>query len=313
MSVTAVAVRESPVAAIVTIGHDLPSVLVLTKDEEINIAACLETLSFSDDVVVLDSYSTDRTVEIARSFPNVRVVQRHFDTWSKHSNWALDNIQFKHRWVYYSDADERITPELRDELIRVANDPQQPHVAYRVRYQNMFMGRWLRYGGIYPVWIIRYFQPPHIRYEDRQVNAHPVIDGSLGDLHEHFIHFSFNKGLQPWLGKHNSYSAMEAQEGVRVREHSLWAQCQDILHGNPGRRRRALKNLSFFLPNRGVVRFLYMYVLKAGFLDGRAGFQYAAMISMYEYWIALKMREYMAQWPARTKMAAQALLQESEP
>src|SRR5262245_33410121 len=81
-----------------------PSVLVLTKDEEVNIRACLESLRFSDDIVVLDSHSTDRTCEIAREFPNVRVVQRKFDTWSKHSNWALENIRFKHPWVYYSDA-----------------------------------------------------------------------------------------------------------------------------------------------------------------------------------------------------------------
>ena len=107
-------------------GLEPPSVLVLTKDEEVNIAACLETLKFSDDIVVLDSFSSDRTLEIAKTFPNVRVIQRKFDTWSRHSNWALENIQFKHPWVYYSDADERITvhpaptPEERLRSVRLA-------------------------------------------------------------------------------------------------------------------------------------------------------------------------------------------------
>lgn len=289
-----------------------PSVLVLTLNEECNIARCLDTLSFSDDIVVLDSYSTDRTCEIAASYPNVRVVQRKFDTWSKHSNWALEHIAFRHPWVYYSDADERVPPGLRDEMIACINDPRRDHVAYRLRYKNMFMGRWIRHGGIYPVWIIRLFRPDRIRYEDREVNAHPVVDGSLGELREHFIHYSFNKGLAPWFAKHNSYSSMEASVAARVVQGSLWKEFRAFRKASdPLTKRRALKNLSFFVPLRMLARFATMYALRGGFLDGRAGLNYAAMISMYEYWIEAKLREAQAGWTERTDRRAARLLGES--
>jgi glycosyltransferase involved in cell wall biosynthesis len=286
------------------------SVLVLTKDEEINIVECLKTLAWSDDIVVLDSFSTDRTCEWSLLFPNVRVIQRKFDNWSRHSNWALEHIQFKNPWVYYSDADERMTDELRDEIRAVAATPSVEHVAFRVRYKNMFMGRWLRHGGIYPVWIIRLFKPEMIRYEEREVNAHPIMKGSLGDLREHFIHYSFNKGLLPWFKKHNSYSTMEANEAVKiVRGATIADKLRVARKGEtPGERRRALKDLSFFIPLRGFARFLHMYFVKLGILDGKAGFHYAAMISMYEYWIELKMREQEKHWKDATGQEVDRLL-----
>ncbi|CAN5799990.1 hypothetical protein BH11PLA1_BH11PLA1_13480 [soil metagenome] len=285
------------------------SVLVLTKNEEVNIEACLRTLDFSDDIVVLDSFSTDRTVEISKTFPNVRVVQRKFDTWSKHSNWALENIPFKHPWVYYSDADERVTPELRQEVIAVANNPAGTHVAYRLRYRNMFLGRWIRRGGLYPVWIIRLFQPDKIRYEDREVNAHPVMQGSLGDLHEHFTHFSFNKGLVPWFVKHNSYSDMESKEAVRViGSGEFGTRVRQLVSREPGVARRALKDLSFYLRLRFFARFFYMYFLRLAFLDGNAGLHYALMISMYEYWIEIKIRERRFSWRERTERTVGEML-----
>lgn len=286
------------------------SVLVLTKDEEINIVECLKTLAWSDDIVVLDSFSTDRTCEWATLFPNVRVIQRKFDNWSRHSNWALENITFKNPWVYYSDADERVTDELRDEIFAVAADSAVQHVAFRVRYKNMFMNRWLKHGGIYPVWIIRLFKPDMIRYEEREVNAHPIMKGSLGDLREHFIHYSFNKGLLPWFKKHNSYSTMEANEAVKiVRGATIGEKIRIARKGEtPGVRRRAMKDLSFFIPLRGFARFVHMYFLKLGMLDGRAGFHYAAMISMYEYWIELKMREHQRKWKESTGYEVDRLL-----
>lgn len=285
-----------------------PSILILTRDEEVNIEACLKTLTFSDDIVVLDSYSTDRTLEIARQFPNIRIVQRKFDTWSRHSNWALENITFKHPWVYYSDADERVTPELRDEILKVVNSPAGEHVAYRLRYKNMFMGTWLRWGGIYPVWIMRLFRPERVRYEDREVNAHPVVDGTVGELQGHFLHYSFNKGLVPWFHKHNSYSSMEAKEAVRVLEGSFFSQLRNLACKDRAVRRRALKNLSFYPPLRDLIRLFYMLVAKLGLFNGRAGFHYAAMISMYEYWIALKVEEASADWATKTEQRAASLV-----
>lgn len=291
-------------------GRSSVSILVLTKDEELNIADCLSCFGFTDDVVVLDSFSSDRTVEIARKFPNVRVFQRRFDNWSAHSNWALCNIPFKYSWVYYSDADERMPADLREEIIEKVNDSAREHVAYRLRYKNMFLGRWIRRGGIYPVWILRLFKPDKVRYEDREVNAHPVVDGSLGELSSHFIHFSFNKGLVSWFRKHNSYSQMEAHEAARVVRLGLKSQVRMLFGGDKAIRRRAIKNLSFFFPVRGFVRFFYMYVLRLGFLDGAPGFHYAAMIAMYEYWIELKLTEHRKQWRVRNDGLAATMLED---
>ncbi len=287
------------------------SILILTKDEELNIRSCIQHLAFSDDIVVLDSYSTDRTVEIALEFPNVRIIKRKFDTWSKHSNWALENISFKHPWVYYSDADEHVTPELRDEIVRVVNDPSGLHVAYRLRYKNMFMGRWLHRGGVYPVWIMRLFRPDRVRYEEREVNAHPLVQGTVGELKEHFTHYSFSKGLAWWFVKHNSYSQMEAHEALRVRSIPLFSHARGLLSADRAVKRRSLKNLSFFLSFRGLSRFVYMYFLRLGFLDGIAGFHYAMMISMYEYWISLKVAEKQHDWSGKTNRLADKLLRKA--
>ncbi|MBL8989966.1 MAG: glycosyltransferase family 2 protein [Phycisphaerae bacterium] len=287
------------------------SVLVRTKNEEVNIGDCLRALAFSDDVIVLDSFSTDRTLEIVRAMPGVRLIQKTFRNESEQFNWILDNIRLRHGWLYLCDADERVSPELADELTTVTNDPGRPHVAYRVRYKNMFMGRWVKRGGMYPVWIIRLFRPDKIRYEDRSINVHPIVHGSLGDLREHFVHYSFNKGLTPWFNKHNSYSDMEAREAVRVIQSGAFgARVRQLFSRRPGVARRALKDLSFYLRLRALARFLYMYFVRLGLLDGKAGFHYAAMISMYEYWIEIKILEQRKSWRDRTEAKVAAMLRD---
>jgi len=264
------------------------SVLILTLNEEENLPACLESVKWSDDIVVLDSFSTDKTVEIARS-AGARIVQRQFDNWAAHQNWALENISFKNSWVYYSDADEIVTPELRDELFAIARNPEEKRVAFRLRYKNYFLGRWIRHCGIYPTWILRFFRPEKVCWE-RLVNPTPIINGPEGRLQGHFEHYSFNKGLNAWFEKHNRYSWHEASESLQslaTRKVSVG----DFFSLDAVRRRRALKELSFRLPCRPTLRFLYMYFLRLGLLDGIAGYHYCRMLSAYEHMIVLKMQE----------------------
>lgn len=137
------------------------SVLILTLNEETNLRDCLASLAWSDDVVVFDSFSTDRTCEIAAA-SGARVVQRKFDNWSAHQNWAVSNIDFRHPWVLYLDADERCTAELRDEVVRAASG-DSVHSAYRIRRKDFFMGRWLKHAQLYPTWLVRLFRPTRIR------------------------------------------------------------------------------------------------------------------------------------------------------
>lgn len=265
------------------------SVLILTLNEDRNLPSCLASLQWCDDIVVLDSFSTDRTVEIANS-SGARVVQRHFDNWAAHQNWAVQNISFKHPWVYYSDADEIVPSELRDEMFSVTGDMSAKPVAYRMRYKNFFCDRWIRHCGIYPVWVLRLFRPDKVHWE-RLVNPVPIVHGSEGRLTNHFHHFSFNKGYEAWFAKHNKYSSQEAEEGIKTIQVGFHDWAGLLSFWDASRRRKAMKELSFRLPFRPTLRFLYMYILRLGFLDGREGLTYCLLLSMYEYLIVLKMNE----------------------
>lgn len=269
------------------------SLLILTLNEEDNLPRCLESVRWCDDVVVYDSFSTDRTVEIAQAAgPHVRVVQRRFDDWSTHQNWAVANIPFKHRWVYYSDADEVVTPELVQAIGNVVSDPSRREVAFRVRRRELLWGRWLRHASMYPVWILRLFRPGKIRWE-RLVNPVAVIDGPVGTLNRDILHYSFSKGLSAWVNKHVDYAQFEAQEVLRSTRTNTFDPGGLFAVGDPVRRRKALKTLSFHMPFRPLLRFVYMYVLRMGFLDGRAGLTYCRLIMMYEFMIDLNVKETM--------------------
>jgi glycosyltransferase involved in cell wall biosynthesis len=262
------------------------SILILTLNEETNIAACLDALAGFDHIVVFDSLSKDRTVEIARA-KGARIVERPFDNWASHQNWAMDNIEFRHPWVFYLDADERMTPELREEILAIARDSARPEVAFYCGRKNYFLGKWIRHA-MPPSLIMRFFKPKKIRFE-RLVNPVPVIDGPHGYLRNYFEHYNFSKGITEWFDKHNKYSLLEAMEGMKLREKPVGL--GSLFSSDRFERRRALKELSFRMPLRPFLKFCWMYFLKRGFLDGRAGYTYCKLQSMYEYMIVVKMRE----------------------
>ena len=234
----------------------------------------------------MDSYSSDDTVALAEA-KGARVVQRKFDNWSSHQNWAMVNIEFKNKWVFYLDADERMTPELRDEILTIAANESDTRKGYFVGRTNYFMGRMITHCYP-PVPIMRFFQPQCIRYE-RLVNPIAIIDGETGDLTNRFVHYNFSKGLTEWFDKHNKYSLSEAKEGLKA----LREQDPDVSLFSKDRalKRVALKNLALRLPGRPFAKFIYLYFLKMGFLDGKAGFTYCILQSIYEYLIDLKIWE----------------------
>lgn len=263
------------------------SVLIMTLNEEANLPACLESLSWSDDIVVLDSFSTDRTVEIARA-AGARVVTHRYETEDRQRMFGLTGITFKNRWVYTPDADEVTPDELRDEMLAIARDEARPEAMFKARYKNMFLGRWIRHSSLYPTWITRLVRPDRVRFE-RQVHSVCVADGPTGMLKNHFVHYSFNKGIEAWFDKHNRYSSVEAAlASKRAVEKLDWA---DILSARSDLRRRGLKRLSYRMPFRPTLRFLYMYLLRGGFLDGWPGYVYCRLISGYEFMILLKTAE----------------------
>jgi glycosyltransferase involved in cell wall biosynthesis len=271
------------------------SIFIQTLDEEANLPGLLESVSFADDVVVLDSLSTDRTREVAEA-GGARWFERAFDGRGPHQNWAMEHIEFRHRWVFYLDADERMTPELRAEIEAIADawdsgersrengDP----VAYYCGRRNYFRGTWLKHA-MPPGNIMRFFQPPHIRFA-RLANPTPTVDGEIGYLREHFIHHNFSKGLREWIERHNRYSTYEAQETIRALAENP-VRLGNLFSGDRNTRRLELKNISFRAPFRPSLKFMYMYLLGRGFLDGGAGFTYCRLQAMYEYMIVLKVKE----------------------
>jgi len=256
------------------------SVLILTLNEEANLPSCLDSVRWSDDIVVLDSVSTDRTAEIAKA-AGARVVSRPFDNELNQRTFSIREIPFKHKWVYNPDADEVTTPELRDEMLAAAADPTRSEVAYRCRFKVMFMGRWIRYSSLYPTWVVRIFRPERMRFE-RRTNLRYIADGPEGRLRGHFIHNTFGRGMDAWREKHRRYAAAEALEAVDSikRGRTDWKAL--ISSSDPVRRRRALKELSFRAPFRPQLRFLYMYFLRLGLLDGCPGLTYCRLLAEYE-------------------------------
>ncbi len=264
------------------------SVLILTKNEERDLPGCLESVAWSDDIHVYDSLSDDATVAIA-SKRGASITQRPFDNWAAHQNWGLAHIRFRHPWVFYIDADERVTPELRDAMTAEVKDAGDK-VAFRLRRRDYFMGGWLKHVQASPFYL-RLFRPEKMRYE-RLVNPVSIPDGPVGEVPGYLDHFPFSKGISHWLARHNNYSTLEAQQILdnrsRNESFSLW---KALTAGDFHNRRFHQKELFYRLPLRPAVKFLILYGVRRGFLDGRAGFTYAMLQAIYEYMIVLKTRE----------------------
>lgn len=262
------------------------SVLILTLNEERNISGCIDSVSWSDDIVVLDSLSKDKTVDIATTM-GARVVQHEFTNWSEHQNWAVNSIRFKYGLVFYLDADERCGDDLKKELNSSAFK-KRTGSAFCLRRKDYFNGRWLKRAQLYPTWITRVFRPDKIRYE-RLVNPVAVVDGPTEKLLGHLIHYPFSHGIGHWIERHNRYSQFEAEQ--------LLAEVQQpndykgLLDRDYVRRRKALKRLAYGIPGRPLWMFLYLVLIRGGLLDGAPGIAYAMLRSIYEYLIDLKVIE----------------------
>ena len=270
------------------------SVLILTRNEERDLPACLASVSWCDDIHVYDSFSTDRTVEIAAA-AGATVTQRSFDNWSAHQNWGLRNLRFKYPWVFYIDADERMSDELVHAAREAVASPGQ-NVAFRVQRRDYLMDTWLRHVQA-SSYYIRLFRPERVHYE-RLVNPVTRVDGDVGQLSGALNHYPFSKGLRHWIDRHNAYSSFEAQQIIADRGDARPVSLRKALFAADFHvRRYHQKELFYRLPARPLLKFALLYGVKRGFLDGRAGFTYACLQSMYEYMIVLKARELQALEP----------------
>ena len=288
------------------------SIFILTHNEELDIAACIESASLSDDVIVVDSFSSDRTLEIAQSYPHVRTVQHAFESHGKQRTWMLRQIPTKHDWAYLLEADERMTPALFAECEAAAAAGE--HVGYYVAERVMFMDKWIKRSTQYPRYQLRLLDKQQVWFDDYGHTEREVLAGSSGFLRETYPHYTCGKGFSRWIEKHNRYSTDEAREtvmqlsGGKVRWKAIFAGKSEV------ERRRALKDLSLRIPGRPLVRFFYMYFFLGGVLDGRAGFTWCVLQAFYEYLILLKVWEMrhaeppsqLAEAPAASKAHSKA-------
>jgi glycosyltransferase involved in cell wall biosynthesis len=265
------------------------SVVILTLNEADNLPRCLESIRWCDDVLIMDSSSTDDTAAIAQA-AGARVLTRPFDTFANQRNHAMEQGALRHPWVLHLDADEVVTSELRDELQALAAGTNAGQPVYRVPSKLIFMGRWLRYSGMYPAYQVRFGRREHLRFVDHGHGQRESLPPEqVGTVSAPFDHYNFSKGINDWFARHLRYARAEAEQALAERREALhWGH---LLGRDPTVRRRALKRLANRMPFRPALRFAYAYFVRRGFLDGVAGFRYARMLGIYQYFIDLNMLE----------------------
>lgn len=264
------------------------SVLLLSLNEAQNLPRCLDSLSWCDDIVLVDSGSTDETVGIARS-RGVRVLTRPFDTFADQRNFGLEAGDFVHDWVLHLDADEVVTPAFRDAL-SACSAPDSVD-AYRVPSKLILFDTWLRYSGMYPVYQVRLGRRDVLRFHQVGHGQRETTPPErLATFAEPYLHYSFSEGLSRWLIRHVRYASDESH---LIRAEGSGSDWRSLFASDPVRRRRALKQLSSGLPVilRPLARFLYVYVVRRGFRDGSAGLTYATMLAVYEGMTVVLARE----------------------
>ena len=252
------------------------SILILTQDEELNLGDCLKSISWCDDIWILDSGSTDRTLEIAEK-RGCHVLYRKFDNFGDQRNYAIDNAKFKYQWVFDLDADERFTSELKAECEEIVRKDEKS--AYYCANKMMLLGKWIRHASQFPVYQMRFHKLGEIRFVP---HGHGQREGEakrgLGYLKEAYIHYNFSKGLGDWFQKHAKYALREAEQQIADEQSGAAITGNDKLA-----KRRRLKRLVSNLPLRPLIKFIYLYLFKRGFLDGAAGWTYCRMQSHYEF------------------------------
>jgi glycosyltransferase involved in cell wall biosynthesis len=262
------------------------SVIIPIRNEAANLPRCLACLPWADEIFVVDSQSTDGSIQIAEE-AGARVVQFQFNgTWPKKKNWALENLPFRNEWIFILDADEVLPPGAGQEFARAIAEAGSI-VGYWINRRFMFMGKWLRHA-YYPNWNLRLFRHSLGRYEkltgadtrsgDNEVHEHVIVQGPTGRLRSEMDHYAF-PSVEVFVEKHNRYSNWEA----RVSADRLLSGSAAQIRSSTVERRRRLKQISQRLPLRPFLRFLYVYLWQKGFLDGREGYYFARLHAFYEF------------------------------
>ncbi len=247
------------------------SVIILTYNEEENIGICLKSIAdWAEEVVIVDSFSTDRTITIAKQY-NAVICQHEFKSQAQQFNWSLDNLNIKGQWVIRLDADERMTDGLWEEISHRLKTVKADTNGFILNRRLHFLGRWIKHGGCYPIRLLRMFRRGTARSEDKIMDEHLVLlEGKAEKLVNDFIHEN-RKSIYWWTGKHNDYSSREAEEIAGTA--GKLEMRPDLFGGQAASKRWVKKNLYVKSPlfGRALGYFVYRYFIRLGFLDGRPG------------------------------------------
>ncbi len=260
------------------------SVLILTRNEQHDLPGALASVSWSDDIHVFDSYSTDSTIAIAQA-AGAHTHQRTFDDYATHRNAALQ-LPFNHPWLLILDADERPTPELSHEMQQLALAAPHEISGFRLRRRDFLFDTWLKHAQISPFYI-RLVRPERSKYT-RAINEVIEVDGPIAELSYPLNHYPFSKGIAHWVAKHNLYSSMEAELIYRNQGLQQPSLLTALRHPDFHTRRLHQKAIFYRLPGRPILKWLYMVWVRGAILDGAAGLTYATLQAFYEYLIVIK-------------------------
>jgi glycosyltransferase involved in cell wall biosynthesis len=262
------------------------SVIILTKNEESDLPRCLEALRWCDDLHVVDSGSTDKTITIAQKF-GAKVANHAFESFGAQRNWSLDNCAIKYSWVLFLDADEVANEKFVKEMKKSVTAASETTAGFYCCWKLIYENRWLKHCDSFPKWQFRILRRGSARFTDfGHGQKESEVKGEIGYIHEPYDHHALSKGIGPWLDRHNRYATQEAS--ARLSAKIEWS---NIFSRHGSTRNTALKPLVSRVPFWPMLRFVVSYLLCLGFLEGRPGFTYCANLAYYEFLIRIKMRE----------------------
>lgn len=255
------------------------AILILTLNEEGNLAELLPSIRPDIEIAVLDSGSNDMTIEIARA-AGAAVYHRQFDSFAGQRNHAQQNISFRSKWVLHLDADERVTPELVEECERISVLDPRDIDGFYIAPKMLWEGHWLPRCTDFPAYQARFVRAPEFRFIEVGHGQREAPEMRMGYIKSHYLHEMSAGGDNAWLNKHRLYARREALQHQQIDiPHGSWKQ---LFSKDRLVRRRALKRASYRLPCRPFLRFCYQYLLRGGFLDGGPAFKYCTLLSKYE-------------------------------
>lgn len=265
------------------------SIIILTKNEESDLSKCLDSIKWCNDIHVLDSGSTDKTVEIAKRY-NAKTYSNPFESFGKQRNYAIDNIATKYDWILFLDADEVVTTKFKESIITKTENANADIAGFYCCWKMMLENTWLKHCDNFPKWQFRLMRKGKARFKDfGHGQKEDQIVGRIEYIKEPYLHYGFSKGWFSWIERHNRYSTQEASARLNFRP-----PFKDIFSKHGSSRNPALKSWLSMLPGWPFIRFLQAYFLSFGFLEGAPGFIYCANMAYYEFLIQIKMRELKA-------------------